>query len=269
MAAAKSPAVRWALSLYTKSPTSLPLLDSDPSSSHAIVFVAGLTDTFGTVPYLERLANGVAALDCSVVQLQLSSSLGGWGYCSLEGDAQEISKAISYLRQSQGKDKIILMGHSTGCQDTMAYLSCPGGSKARGEGAIVDGAILQAPVADRESWEHDDSGGPEDRKDAKERLEMATKLVDEGKGYQILPRTVKPQPKPNESTGEQVGNVGAADDPPMTAYRFWSLFSKGGDDDCFATDLGSDTIRDIWLTAGRGLRAGGPGYVLSLIGQEE
>lgn len=269
MAAAKSPAVRWALSLYTKSPTSLPLLDSDPSSSHAIVFVAGLTDTFGTVPYLERLANGVAALDCSVVQLQLSSSLGGWGYCSLEGDAQEISKAISYLRQSQGKDKIILMGHSTGCQDTMAYLSCPGGSKARGEDAVVDGAILQAPVADRESWEHDDSGGPEDRKEAKERLEMATKLVDEGKGYQILPRTVKPQPKPNESTGEQVGNVGAADDPPMTAYRFWSLFSKGGDDDCFATDLGSDTIRDIWLTAGRGLRAGGPGYVLSLIGQEE
>lgn len=258
--------VRWSLSIFTREPAVLPLLDSDPSLPHAIVFVPGLTDTFGTVPYLERLAQGVAPYGFSVVQLQLSSSLGGYGVCSLEGDAQEMALAVTWLREHSGKDKIILMGHSTGCQDAMAYVSCEGGSAARGPKAAIDGVILQAPVADREVWEHDAYGSGQRKEDEIERLELATKLVKEGRGYQLLPRNVEPK---SVFGPEQKGNVNSVNEPPMTAYRWWSLVAKGGDDDYFSIDLETTKIRKIWQAAGRGLRGGSKGYVLALVGQED
>ncbi|CAO1620160.1 unnamed protein product [Parajaminaea phylloscopi] len=292
--APKAEPVRWSLSIYARKHAVLPLLDSDPSLPHAIVFVPGLTDTFGTVPYLERLAHGLASYGFSVVQLQLSSSLGGYGVCSLEGDAQEMAQAVTWLRTQQKKDKIILMGHSTGCQDVMAYLSIDGGSAARGDDAIVDAAILQAPVSDREAWEHDvygessedsssssessgdttstgaQSSETKDKSKDIERLALATRLVKEGKGHQLLPREVKPVLKPDSNASKrQKGNVDAVWDPPMTAYRWWALCAKGGDDDYFSTDFGEAATKQIWRSAGQGLRAGGSGYLLALVGAED
>lgn len=294
------PPSRWSLSIYTSQPAKLPLLDSDPSLPHSVVFIPGLTDTFGTCPYLDRLAAGVAPYGFSVVQLQLSSSLGGFGVCSLEGDAQEIARGVSWLREKRGKDKVVLMGHSTGCQDAMAYLSHPNGAAARGEKAIVDGVVLQAPVSDRESWENEyaressevgkrsekeegkdasgegssgsssSSASESSKEEARKTLRDASRLVEEGKGSQLLPRDVPVIRRPGPDDTEQLGNVDAVNDSPMTAYRYWSLFAKGGEDDYFSTaDLSQKEIRDIWATAGKGLREGGTGYVLALVGGED
>ncbi|PWN29748.1 DUF1749-domain-containing protein, partial [Jaminaea rosea] len=230
------PPSRWSLSIYTSQPAKLPLLDSDPSLPHSVVFIPGLTDTFGTCPYLDRLAAGVAPYGFSVVQLQLSSSLGGFGVCSLEGDAQEIARGVSWLREKRGKDKVVLMGHSTGCQDAMAYLSHPNGAAARGEKAIVDGVVLQAPVSDRESWENEYAQeSSEVGKRTRKTLRDASRLVEEGKGSQLLPRDVPVIRRPGPDDTEQLGNVDAVNDSPMTAYRYWSLFAKGGEDDYFST----------------------------------
>lgn len=280
------PPARWSLSIFTREPASLPLLESDPSLPHAIVFVPGLTDTFGTCPYLDRLAHGVAPFGFQVVQLQLSSSLGGFGYCSLEGDAEEMALAVSWLRRVRGTDKVILMGHSTGCQDAMAYLSHPAGSLGRGDTAVVDAAVLQAPVSDRESWESmycnkdkdaaqdaasAETDGKEDKQDPVELLALAKRLVEEGKGAQLLPRNVPlVQPPESSEPTPQRGNVNAVWDSPMTAYRYWSLYAKGGHDDYFSTsDLSASEIHDIWKRAAHGLRQGSTGYVLGLVGGED
>lgn len=101
MSQVKSQPLLGHLSLYTTSP-SLPLFESVPSQQpqqdpsqpspqhlpHALIFVPGLTDTLGTVPFLPRLASEVERLGYSLVQPQLSSALGGWGVASLDGDAK-------------------------------------------------------------------------------------------------------------------------------------------------------------------------------------
>lgn len=262
-----APDVRWSVSIYTEKPARLPLLDSNPDSPHCLVFIGGLTDSLGTVPFLNRIAQGIAPYGFSVVQLQLSSALGGFGVCSLEGDAEEIALAVMFLR-SKGKDKIILMGHSTGSQDVMEYLSYPGGCAARGQGAKIDGAILQGPVSDREAFEGMEAG--DHRKQLEEKLVLATSLLKEGKGSQLLPRDIPVQRRPEAGgSKEQLGNVDAVYDSPMTAYRFWSLYAKGGDDDYFSTDLGEERTRAIWAAVGSGLGEDSKGYVLALVGAEE
>ena len=45
----------------------------------------------------------------------MKSSFDGWGYSSLVQDAEEISALAKYIR-GIGREKIVLSGHSTGCQ---------------------------------------------------------------------------------------------------------------------------------------------------------
>lgn len=264
------PEVRWSLSIYTTKPCSLPLICSDPSLPHCLVWIGGLTETLGTCPYLSKLAHGIAPYGFSVVQLQLSSALGGYGVCSLEGDAQEMALAVQYLRSQKSAPqdrKIILMGFSTGTQDVMTYLSHPNGPLARGEQCGIDAAILQAPVSDRQHWESYHRQGLDS--DEQRKLDLATKLVQEGKGNELLPREHMPVQPATKDDVEQKGNVNAIHDPAMTAYRWWSLCGKGGHDDYFSTDIGDENIKEIWLRASRGLKERTKGSLLALVGEEE
>ncbi|MCO5554328.1 hypothetical protein L7F22_007857 [Adiantum nelumboides] len=146
--------VRHALSLWHQSPT-LPLLETSPSSANVLIFIPGLTDTLGTVPYLDELAANIAELDFSLVQPQLSSSLGGFGLSSLEADAQELELVIKFLQEQRksrdrqgapaGLGKVVLMGHSTGCQDIAHFFALADRRRSQ----TVHGAVLQAPVSDR------------------------------------------------------------------------------------------------------------------------
>lgn len=93
-----------------------------PSSArNALVFIGGLTDGPQTVPYIRTIAAKIEAtteLSYSVFEIRLRSSFSGFGYSSLAEDVEDISAVVKYLR-SIGKEKVVLMGHSTGCQVRM------------------------------------------------------------------------------------------------------------------------------------------------------
>lgn len=89
---------------------------------NALVFIGGLTDGPHTVPYIRTVAakiQAAAVLDYSVFEIRIRSSFDGFGWGSLAQDVEDISAVVKYLR-GIGKEKIVLMGHSTGCQVSWA-----------------------------------------------------------------------------------------------------------------------------------------------------
>lgn len=78
----------------------------------------GLGDGPHTVPYPRAIAKaleGRPELDFSVFEFRLKSSFGGFGFVRLADDVADISALVKYLR-GIGKEKVVLIGHSTGCQ---------------------------------------------------------------------------------------------------------------------------------------------------------
>jgi pimeloyl-ACP methyl ester carboxylesterase len=178
-----------------------------------LLWIGGLGDNLLSTPYpstlVEHLAKG-----WSLVEVSISSSLNGWGTGSVLRDAEELGECVSYFRKLCGADrKIVLMGHSTGCQDAMQYVS--GSVKL----PPLDGVILQAPVSDREGLE---TGVPDDA--LQQVTEIAQKYLSNGQGSQVLPTNL---------SGRLFGST------PMSAYRALSLLSpnKDGDEDFFSSDL--------------------------------
>jgi pimeloyl-ACP methyl ester carboxylesterase len=187
--------------------------ESQSPTSNLIFFVGGLSDGLLTVKYPGTLAETLPK-GWGVVEIALSSSLECFGFGSLRRDVQNIVDCVTYFRNLLGeKTKIILMGHSTGCQDAMEYISGIGKeSRPR-----LNGVILQACVSDREvavlkKETYDDI------------VKAAQNLVDDGKRNELLPFSV---------TEPFFRGV------PVTAYRCLSLLSpnKDGDDDYFSSDF--------------------------------
>lgn len=176
-----------------------------------MIFIGGLTDGLLATDYLEPLSIALEVEKWSLVQPLLSSSYSGYGISSLEQDALELDQLISYLINKENSEGVILLGHSTGCQDIVHYMrtnfAC---SKA------VSGVILQAPVSDREYR----ATLPE----TAEMIDLAAKMITEGRGMDLMPREANP-------------------DAPITAYRYHSLCSYMGDDDMFSSDLSEDQLR--------------------------
>ncbi|KAI9836339.1 MAG: hypothetical protein M1837_003407 [Sclerophora amabilis] len=192
---------------------------SDPSQN-ILIFIGGLSDGLLTVPYTPSLASHLPP-GWSLAQVLLSSSYTGWGSSSVSLDAREISECVAYFRQSRGpKGKIVLLGHSTGCQDVMEYLT----GKEAGERPKVDGGILQAPVSDREAMSY------MLRRDIFSRsIQVAQEYVAAGNGEDILPAEV---------TANFFGS-------PCSARRWLSLASPdhNGEDDYFSSDLSDDQLK--------------------------
>jgi pimeloyl-ACP methyl ester carboxylesterase len=235
------------------------MLETKPGSRNTLIFLAGLSDTLAVVPYLPRLAEAVAPLDFSLVQPQLSSSLGGYGLSSLEADAQEVCLLIDYLHDRhidpKPKDgKVVIMGHSTGTQDVVQILS----QKRRG--TVVDGGVLQAAISDREYFERENEKGSP----GQVMLEHASSLVEKGQGTTLLERHMDVPPPRLPSSEENKVNGAAFQVPAMTAYRFWSLNAKGGDDDYFSSDLPDSRMAEIWEQS---IRNGN--RILAVLGEEE
>ena len=170
------------------------------------------------MPYTSSIA---AALPSSwtLAQAILSSSYTGWGISSLQKDATELSECVKYFRSIK-PGKIVLMGHSTGCQDVLEYLTGPGHENRE----PIDGGIIQAAVSDRESFVL--TMDPETYKTA---CEKAQKMVDDGDEDEILPSA-------------DIDNYLPC---PITAKRFLSLASPNhdGDDDYFSSDLTDDQLQ--------------------------
>ncbi|ODA81222.1 hypothetical protein RJ55_04186 [Drechmeria coniospora] len=195
----------------------------EPSSRNALIFIGGLGDGPHTTPYIRTVARHLQseaskALCYSVFEIRLRSSFIGFGTRSLKEDVEDISAFVKYLR-GIGKEKIVLFGHSTGCQDCMEYADY-----TTHQNMPVDGFILQAPVSDRESIENACS-------DYHASLDVAKKWIAEGRGNDCLP-----------STDKVVCLLGA----PISAYRLHSLCAQGGDDDYFSSDLDDETVSRFW-----------------------
>jgi hypothetical protein len=178
--------------------------------SNLVLFIGGLGDGLLTIPYMTRLARSLPE-GWSLVQVLLSSSYSGWGVGSIKRDARELAQCVAYFHQGV-HGNIVLMGHSTGCQDIMEYLV--GGSNY----PAIDGAILQAPVSDREALSLE---FPSD--DIQRSVSIARDMMAAKKGEDIMPRS------------KAVDYFGA----PVCARRWLSLVSPDhdGEDDYFSSDL--------------------------------
>ncbi|GAA5987748.1 hypothetical protein JCM10908_007197 [Rhodotorula pacifica] len=112
-----------------------------------LLFVAGLGDTLLSVPYLDHLASALDRAGWRCAQALLCSNGAGWGTSSVEQDALELAQIVAYYKQ-QGAKKVVLLGHSTGCQDAIAFFHL---KASRANIPALDGVVLQAPVSDREA----------------------------------------------------------------------------------------------------------------------
>ncbi|KAF9167899.1 hypothetical protein DFQ26_002647 [Actinomortierella ambigua] len=195
--------------------TRLSMFESGPlDATSCVIFVGGLQDSFNGLPYLKLLGDKLAnELGFSLVQVMLSSGYMGYGTSSLLQDVKELDILIHFLREKRNKERFFLLGHSTGCQDAIYYA-------LHGKYPhLVDGLILQGPVSDREYM-------ASTMDNYSKYLTLAQAMIQDGRGQELLPRD--------------------ADVAPMSAYRFNSLGSVGGDDDMFSSDTPAETLQALY-----------------------
>lgn len=224
-------------------------------TENLILFIGGLGNGLLNVPYIPSLAQAAARFQSknkgkwNVAQVLLSSAYNGWGTSTLERDSKQLKKAIEYFRSKNGGNRknIVLMGHSTGCQNSMHYLTNvlirasaadPMSSSSSSSSSSVDynpndtekyeiqGAILQASVSDQEAFRADHKNVDFDALTK----EVYDEYIAQGRGKEILPEKFR---KLSFNT-------------PITAYRFHSLVSKKGDDDYFSSYLTDDDFQQTF-----------------------
>jgi hypothetical protein len=183
-----------------------------------LIFIGGLFDGLLTVPYPNNIASSLPST-WSLAQPILTSSYLGWGTSSLQRDVKELSKCVSYFRGIKS-GKVVLMGHSTGCQDVIEYLVGPGHETRE----PIDGGILQAPASDRESISL-----AIDPKVYEESCKVAQEMIDAGDGDEIMPKKI---------------TKGFFSPAKVSAKRWLSLASPNhdGDDDYFSSDLSDEQL---------------------------
>ncbi|KAL4899483.1 hypothetical protein BDW74DRAFT_171523 [Aspergillus multicolor] len=230
---------------------------------HTLLFISGLGDGLGTVAYLDNIVAALKDTQWSVFSPVISSSYGGWGTSGLGRDTDEMAKCIEYIREykigslvGESERKIVIMGHSTGSQDVMTYISSPNPRLPRPGldpghehewipvlRPRVDGAIMQAPVSDRQAIEvvlregNDRHSAEYMRKIVGDAVATAKKHTYED--YDGLD-TIIPLPV-----------TAAIGYPPSTAIssrRFLSLTSpdapsRPSEDDLFSSDLRDERLR--------------------------
>lgn len=182
-------------------------------------------DTLHSVQYPFTIAQSLGPT-WSVVTASLGSAGHSWGVSSIAKDAEEMAKIVAYLRERRPGGKVVIMGHSTGCQDCMEYIV---GKNASARPA-VDGIILQAPVSDREAMAEE---LPQTFKNEADQL--ALKMCREKHGAECMP---------NRLTKPVFGRIA------ITAKRWVDVSSPGPDhsgaDDYFSSDLSVERLTNTF-----------------------
>ena len=153
------------LHVYSASNGSLTIFESgDCSSSSTLLFIGGLTEVFSfsiltnaqgfmATPYVTRLSSELNHINWSLCQLHMRSSYMGYGMGSLNRDFEDICAAVTYLN-ALGKRQVVLMGHSTGSQNSVHYLL----KRTKTESApTIQGVIVptsRSPFPDWHSFRH-------------------------------------------------------------------------------------------------------------------
>ena len=199
-----------------------------------LVFVGDPSAGFMHPPYVKALQQMLEAAGWCLVQVQLSSSNGGYGTCDVWRDADELD-ALMQILLSKKATRFVMMGHASGCLSVVHY------AKHGRHASDLNGVVLQAPFSIRESQTSGDS-----RRAAlvARHMKYAEDLVMQGKGHHFMPRDV---PLPDDHTF------------PIEANRFRSLFGRLTDDDIFSSDLqdGELEARLGAIAAPKGVGPGG------------
>ncbi|KAK4157145.1 hypothetical protein C8A00DRAFT_40507 [Chaetomidium leptoderma] len=201
----------------------------EKKEKNALVFIGGLGDGPHTIPYARHLATHLANIPSSnytVFEARLSSAFTAFGYGSLAQDVRELADLVRFLRSGLGVRRVVLLGHSTGCQDCLAYAASAATTEKEEK---VDGYVLQGPVSDREAI----GMGEEEEGEVQRALRVGEGMVGMGKGGEVMATEVLPK-----------GWRGS----PVTAGRWCSLAGVGGDDDYFSSDLPDEKLKAIWGT---------------------
>ena len=207
---------------------------------------------------MAELAKALEPTEWSLFNILLSSSYGGFGVGSLDKDVEEISQCINFVREYKASrlpetGKVVIMGHSTGSQDVFHYLHSPNPlprlrqSESQIKSIVrpaVDGAIVQAPVSDREHLlDSLKNGTPEYTPDQlvacyDELVELSKKQPDSDSVETVLPLS-------------KTATLGWPSDIPICARRFWSLASpespaNPSKDDVFSSDLPDQRLQETF-----------------------
>ncbi|KAK5107446.1 hypothetical protein LTR62_001244 [Meristemomyces frigidus] len=200
---------------------------SPTTPTNILLWIGGMFDTFLSVSYPLELAIHLPPT-WALLTASLGSAGSSWGTSSIAQDAHDIALIVTYLQQqysSAGKSgKLVLMGHSTGCQDIMEYLT----GRDAASRPPVQGLILQAPVSDREAHE-----AHLPQAFLHEANQLALKMCREGHGTDAMPQRIS-----RPAFGTQMS---------ITAKRWVDVMSPGpehaGAEDYFSSDLSDERFR--------------------------
>ena len=183
---------------------------------NTLIWIGGMSDTLHSVTYPGIIAQALGPT-WSLMAASLGSAGLSWGVGSIARDAEDVARIVEFVRERRPGGKVVLMGHSTGCQDCMEYVVGRGAEKR----PKVDGVVLQAPCSDREALEMDLPQALKQEAD-----ELALKMCREGNDKDALP---------NRLTKALFGRLA------ITARRWVDVSSPGPDhsgaDDYFSSDL--------------------------------
>ncbi|KAG2727398.1 hypothetical protein I3760_01G155900 [Carya illinoinensis] len=170
---------QWRGVLFKYGPKPIQVAFKTGDHKQQVIFIGGLTDGFLATEYLEPLAIALENEKWALVQPLLSSSYSGFGTSSLQQDAKELDQLISHLINKEDSEGVVLLGHSTGCQDIVHYMRTNAACSR-----AVRAAILQAPVSDREYR----ATLPE----TAAMIDLASTMISEGRGSELMPRDADP-----------------------------------------------------------------------------
>ncbi|KAL1307030.1 hypothetical protein AAFC00_005655 [Neodothiora populina] len=239
---------------YTESLVTFEYTSGTVRKPHSVLFVGGLGDGLATTSYTADLVRALELSGWSLFTLTLTSSYQSWGLGHLDRDADEIAQCLRYIRDYKsskfGDGKIVLFGHSTGSQNVLHYLyrSNPHDSVPTFDPELqhvkrlpLDGAIMQAPVSDREAILYVLREGwigksPSEVQEVYRKLvAMAREAVHRNEPYDtLLPLSMTPQ-------------IGYPANTPISCRRFLSLVSPDSpqspqEDDLFSSDLSDEQL---------------------------
>ncbi|KAK5408597.1 hypothetical protein LTR06_007440 [Exophiala xenobiotica] len=204
---------------------------------NVLLFIGGLYDTFRSPGYVDNLAalfpRNAPDQKWRLVHVQLSSAGRAFGMFDLNRDVEEIGLAINYIRETITQSPttpIVIMGHSTGCQDVLHYL-CSSASQP-----TISGAIMQAPVSDREAILEEIQAKPKAKESYQTVLSIAASTPLDKHTTTFLPTHIS------------TPLMGPA---PVSIARFLSLASPDSPanpalDDYFSSDLSDQRLLDTF-----------------------
>jgi pimeloyl-ACP methyl ester carboxylesterase len=179
------------------------------SSTYHVICLGGLTDGLYPCPWIHQLHQKCEELGWALVQPLLSSSYSGYGTGTLDRDVTELSQFIEHLSQQFNSSKIVLVGHSTGCQIAIHFTNYASDKML----SFLYGIILQAPVSDQE----------------------AGALSSETERFLQWAKDQPPEHFQNLMPIESHYS-------PITIQRYLSLFERYGQDDYFSSYLTDEEL---------------------------